>query len=51
MKTVKVEMMMVLTDEGAKNIKRIENHVEDLLDLDNWNEIETVYGVTVTECD
>ena len=30
-------------------LKRLEHHIEELLDLDNWTEIKSVYGVKVKE--
>lgn len=32
-------------------LKRLEHHIEELLDLDNWAEIKSVYGVKVKEID
>lgn len=44
---VKLEMFLEVTDYDA--IKRAENHIEEFLDLDEYPEIKTVYGVAVTD--
>lgn len=44
---VKLDMFMEVTDYDV--IKRAENHIEELLDLDAYPEIKTVYGVAVSD--
>lgn len=44
-----IELRMKLNvAENYEEIKSLEHHVEKLLDLDNWPEIESVYDVEVT---
>ena len=49
MKTVKITMYLNIDETAMDEIKKLEHHAEYLLDLDNHPEIESVYGVTVTE--
>lgn len=44
---VSVTMKMTVKRNGYDELKRIENHVESLLDLDNWSEIKSVRDVHV----
>lgn len=37
----------VENNEDFQEVKTIEHHAERLLDLDNWPEIKSVYGVRV----
>lgn len=47
---VKVRMKLDLHDDADPSfLKRLEHHIEELLDLDNWPEIHSVYGVKSTE--
>lgn len=51
----KVKMTMffdVPNEDDIEELKRLEHHVEYLLDLDSYPEIESVYGVVVetVEC-
>ena len=46
--TVKVEMYMDVND--LDEIKRIEHHIEEFVDIDNWLDVITsIYGVKVEE--
>lgn len=49
MKKVKVTMYFDVDENGMEEIKKLEHHAEYLLDLDNYPEIESVYGVKVEE--
>lgn len=49
MKAIKVSMTMEIEDGSEEAIKRIENHAEELLDLDEWPEIKSVYNVRVRD--
>lgn len=49
MKVIKVSMTMEIEDGSEEAIKRIENHAEELLDLDEWPEIKSVYNVRVRD--
>lgn len=44
---VKFECYFIADDNAMENLKTLEHHAENLLDLDNWTEINTVYGVKV----
>lgn len=46
---IKVEMYMDIDSTALDSIKKIEHHAEQLLDLENYPEIKSVYGVTVTK--
>lgn len=46
---VRVSMLMKIENGSKENLKRIEHHVEELLDLDSWPEIKTVYNVIVED--
>lgn len=35
--------------KDAGKLKRLEHHIEELLDLDSWPEIQTVWDVKVTK--
>lgn len=49
MKKVKLSMFMEVDDNSIAEIKKLEHHVDYILDLDNYPEIKSVYGVEVTE--
>lgn len=49
MAKVKVEMYMEVEDNSIEEVKKLEHHMEYLLNLDEYPEIKCVYGVTVTE--
>lgn len=49
MKTVKVEMFLVVNADAVGSIKKFEHHAEYYLDLDAHPEIKNVYGVRVKE--
>lgn len=44
---VELKIQMKVKPGGYDEIKKLEHHIEYLLDLDNYPEIETVYGVKV----
>ena len=44
---VKVSMNVEIDKKDLPKLIRIEHHAEALLDLDNWNEIKSVYNVRV----
>ena len=50
-RTVSVNLSMNIEIEAsaADSLKSLEHHIENLIDLDNWPEIKSVYGVEVTE--
>lgn len=43
-----VTMIVRIKKSDADNLGRIENHIEEFVDLDSWPEIDSIYGVTVT---
>ena len=47
MKTVKFEIMMEVTDEFIETAKRLEHHAEEIMDLESYPEIKTVYGCRI----
>lgn len=49
MKKVKVTMYFEVNENDIEEIKKLENHVEYLLNLEEYPEIESVYGVKVEE--
>ena len=49
-KFVKLEMKVEIDEDAFDTLKRVEHHVEELLDLDSYPEIKHVFGVQVTEC-
>lgn len=42
-----VTMIVRIKKSDADNLERIENHIEEFIDLDSWPEIDSIYGVTV----
>ena len=46
---VKIEMLMEISDDSLEEIKKLEHHVDYLLDLENYPEIKSVSDVKVTE--
>jgi hypothetical protein len=46
---VVISMEATISADAFDKVKVIEHHAERLLDLGNWPEIETVFGVTVEE--
>lgn len=48
---VKVEMYFNINSADLDTIKKIEHHADSLLDLDNWSEIQSVFGVKVSPAD
>lgn len=49
MKDVKVTMYFEVNENAIEEIKKLEHHVEYLLNLEEYPEIESVYGVKVEE--
>lgn len=49
MKVIKLEMFLAVEDEAVEEIKKVEHHVEYLIDLDNYPEINSVFGVKVEQ--
>lgn len=49
MKKVKVTMYFEVNENDIEEIKKLEHHVEYLLNLEEYPEIESVYGVKVEE--
>lgn len=45
----KLKMNLTIDADSLDELKRLEHHIEGLLDLDNWPEIKSVYGVEVEE--
>ena len=48
-KEIKLTMNLTIDADSMDELKRLEHHIEELLDLDNWTEIKSVYGVKVKE--
>lgn len=48
-KEIKLTMNLTIDADSLDELKRLEHHIEELLDLDNWPEIKSVYGVEVEE--
>lgn len=49
-KKLKITMFIeVNNDSDVETVKCLEHHVENLLDLDSWPEIKSVYGVKIEE--
>lgn len=48
---VKIEMFVDIEADKMEELKRIEHHAEYLLNLEEYPEIKTVYGVKVTEAE
>lgn len=46
---IKVEMSLDIADEAFDELKKIEHHVDYFLNLDEYPEIRSVYGVSVTK--
>jgi hypothetical protein len=53
MRVVKLEMFMRVDETVMDKLKRVtDHHIEQLIDLDAWPEIEAVYGVKMQDiCD
>lgn len=47
--TLKISFKIEAVDNSLMAFKRLENHIEELLDVDSWPEIITVYDVKVKE--
>lgn len=43
-----VSMTVRIKKSDADNLKRIEHHIEEFVDLDSWPEIDSIYDVKVT---
>lgn len=48
-KTFHVTMNITIEEEAVEDLQRITHHVEELLDLDTWSEIQNVSDVTCEE--
>ena len=42
-----VSMIVRIKKSDADNLGRIENHIEEFVDLDSWPEIDSIYDVKV----
>lgn len=49
MKVIKLEMFLAVEDEAVEEIKKIEHHIDYLIDFENYPEIKSVFGVKVEE--
>ena len=49
MKRLKVIMYLEVEENSIEEIKKLEHHVDYLLNLDEYPEIKSVYGVEVKE--
>lgn len=49
MKKVKVTMYFEVEDDAIEEMKKLEHHADYLLNLDEYPEIKSVYGVEVEE--
>lgn len=49
MKKVKVVMYLEVEENKIEEIKKLEHHVDYLLNLEEYPEIKSVYGVKVEE--
>lgn len=49
MKKVKITMCFEIEENAMEEIKKLEHHVEYLLNLEEYPEIISVYGVKVEE--
>lgn len=43
-----VSMIVRIKKSDVDNLKRIEHHIEEFVDLDSWFEIESIHDVKVT---
>lgn len=46
---IKLSMSLQTNNDSIEQFKKLEHHIDYLLDLDNWPEIESVYDVVVEE--
>ena len=44
-----VKLSMEIETSNVEALKKLKHHIEYLLDLDNWPEIENVYNVEVVQ--
>lgn len=44
---ITLTMNMTIDANSIDKLKRLEHHIEELLDLDSWAEIKSIYGVKV----
>ena len=44
---VKISFNVDIDESNLPLLKRLEHHIEELIDLDSWPEIRTVYDVCV----
>ena len=44
-----VKLSMEIETSNVEALKKLEHHIDYLLDLDNWPEIESVYNVEVVQ--
>ena len=44
---VKISFSVDIDKSDLPKLKRLEHHIEELLDFESWPEIQTVYGVKV----
>lgn len=50
MKTVTITFKADVDDNGVEELKRcVDHHIEGLLDLNSWPEIQTVYNANLKE--
>ena len=46
---VKLSMVLDINGKNLEDIKKLEHHIENLVDLDSWPEIINVSSVKVSE--
>lgn len=50
MKTVTITFKANVDDNGVEELKRcVDHHIERLIDLDSWPEIQAIYNATLKE--
>lgn len=49
MKTIKLEMFLEVDDNGVEEVKKLEHHIDWLLNLGEYPEIKSVFGVKVSD--
>lgn len=49
MKTLKIIMYLDVEENGVEEIKKLEHHVDYILNLDEYPEIKSVHNVKVEE--
>lgn len=44
-----LKMIVVIDDDGVPSLRRVITHIDELIDLDSWPEIDEIYCVELTE--